>query len=126
MFGEDPEKSPDYSRIVNDFHTSRLERLIKTAGGKIICGGKVNKETRYVAPTVILEPDKDSEVMTDEIFGPIMPVYTYSDFSEAINFINSKDKPLTVHYFGGRGSANERRLANETYSGHFNTNDMIN
>ena len=90
--------------MVNTFHTERVERLIQTGGGQIICGGNVNRETKYVAPTVIFEPDKDSELMTDEIFGPVMPVYTYRDFSEAINFINTKEKPLTVHYFGERGS----------------------
>ena len=71
-----------------------------------------------------MEPDKESELMRDEIFAPILPVYVYNDFSEVINFINSKDKPLTVHYFGTRGSANERRLANETSSGHFNSNEF--
>ena len=103
----------------------RIERLIKTGGGEIVCGGNINKETRYIAPTMILEPDMQSELMKDEIFGPVLPVYPYSDFTEAINFINDKDKPLTVHYFGERGSNNERRLANETTSGHFNTNECL-
>ena len=87
MFGQNPEESADYSRIVNDFHMDRLERLINTAGGKIICGGNLIKDQKYVAPTLILMPDKDSELMTDEIFGPIMPVLPFDDFSEAVSLI---------------------------------------
>ena len=125
MLGERPDTSNDYSRIINEFHTERIENLIKTAGGKIICGGDVNLEHRYVSPTIIVEPNKDAPIMKEEIFGPVLPVFAYEDFSEVINMINSKEKPLAVYYFGTKGSENERRLANETSSGAFVTNDLI-
>ena len=72
---------------------------------------------------MILEPDRESELMNDEIFGPILPIMSYQDISEAINFINSKSKPLTVYYFGLAHSDNAVRVANETSSGHFLTNE---
>jgi len=125
MLGDSPEDCPDYSRIINEFHTERIERLISTAGGKIVCGGTVDKEKKYVAPTIILSPNQEAEIMQEEIFGPVLPVYAYKDLSEAINFINSKEKPLTVYYFGKTGSPNERRVLNETASGSFVTNDML-
>lgn len=57
--------------------TERLQELIKTSNGEIIHGGKVDTSDRYVEPTIIVNPDKDSRLMKEEIFGPILPVYTY-------------------------------------------------
>ena len=87
-------------KMINEFHTKRMEQMIITAGGDLAFGGKVNVEERYCEPTVIMEPKKDSPVMTEEIFGPILPVYPYYKLREAIDFINKRDKPLAVYYFG--------------------------
>lgn len=64
--------------------------------------------------------------MTEEIFGPVLPIIPYEDISEAINFINSKGKPLAVYYMGVADCKNSIRVANETSSGHYQTNDAIN
>ena len=124
LFGEKPDGSDDMGKMVNAFHTDRMERLIKTAGGKIICGGNVKKDIKYCEPTLILEPDKDSELMKDEIFGPIMPIYPYRDISHALKMIKSHDKPLTVYYFGEPGTMTERALVESTSSGHFVSNEI--
>ena len=124
VYGEKPNGSDDMGKMINDFHTERMERIISTAGGKLICGGKVNKEIRYCEPTLILEPKKDAEIMTDEIFGPVLPIFSYKDVSEAIKFIKSHDKPLTVYYFGSHNTMCETRLIEETSSGHFVTNEI--
>lgn len=124
VFGEKPEGSDDMGKMINDFHTERMERLISTAGGKIICGGNVKKEIKYCEPTIILEPDKDSELMKDEIFGPILPVYPYKSVNEAIKMIKSHDKPLTVYYFGKPNTITAKRLVEETSSGHFVANEI--
>jgi aldehyde dehydrogenase (NAD+) len=124
MFGEKPNGSADMGKVINDFHVERLERLIKTSGGKILCGGKVNKEVRFIEPTMILEPDMNSELMTDEIFGPILPIFPYKDIGEALKIIKKHDKPLTVYYFGITGTPMQRRLVEETSSGHFITNEI--
>ena len=104
-------------KMINDFHTERMERIIKNSGGKLVCGGKVQKDIKYCEPTVILEPKKDSELMTEEIFGPIMPIYPYKDIGQAIKMIKSFDKPLCVYYFGKPGTTMMTRLMNETSSG---------
>ena len=73
---------------------------------------------------MILEPKKDSELMTDEIFGPIMPIYPFKDTSEVMKMVKSKDKPLAIYYFGRPGTPCMMRLEKETSSGCFMTNEM--
>lgn len=113
-------------KIVTDWHCDRLRRIIDTAGGERICGGGINKEIKYVEPTIILNPKMDSEAMTDEIFGPILPIVTFSNIDEAIKLVNSKDKALAVYYFGrAYFNSNRDKVMNETSSGAFSVNDAI-
>lgn len=93
-------------RIVTEWHTGRCEDLLAKHGGKVLCGGKVNKQKKYCAPTMILNPSEDSLIMQEEIFAPILAVMTYKNFDEVITYINTKDKPLAVYYYGPRGSKN--------------------
>ena len=109
-FGEKPNGSDDMGKMINEFHTERMERIIETAGGKVVCGGKVKKDIKYCEPTLIIDPKKDSELMTDEIFGPIMPIYPYKDISEVMKMIKSLEKPLCVYYFGKQGTSMMMRL----------------
>ena len=51
-------------------------------------------------PTVVLNPEKDSLLMQEEIFGPILPVVPYKTFQDALDYINAKDKPLVIYFFG--------------------------
>jgi len=74
-------------------------------------------------PTIVLNPRKDSELMNEEIFGPIFPILTYSNIDEAIQYIrDEQEKPLVVYYFG---KTNRHRVENETSSGGFVVNDTI-
>ena len=125
MFGEKPDGSEEMGKMINDFHTDRMERIINTSGGKVVIGGKVKKDIKFVEPTVILEPKKDSELMTEEIFGPIMPVYPFKDVSEVMKMVKGFDKPLAVYYFGKPGTPCMMRLQNETSSGCFMTNEVV-
>jgi len=86
-------------------------------------GGKVNLQAKYVEPTIILEPKEDSALMKDEIFGPIMPVYPFDKLNDAIDFINDREKPLAVYYFGDKNSARCQKVCDETSSGAFVTNE---
>lgn len=78
-----------------------------------------------LVPTVILNPSRDSELMKNEIFGPVLPIISYQKFDEVVNFINEGDKPLAIYYFGCTCSANRTRLEKETSSGSLVTNDTI-
>lgn len=97
MYGEDASKSPDYPRIISDRRFDALTRFLQD--GKIIYGGDTNKEDRFFAPT-ILEQVKDSDnVMQEEIFGPVLPVITYKNDHEAIEWIEKNPYPLALYMF---------------------------
>ncbi|MFD0067475.1 aldehyde dehydrogenase family protein [Streptomyces sp. NPDC056689] len=114
MFGPNPRTSSDYGRIVNDRHFQRLTRLL--AEGKPLAGGPSDAAERYIAPTVLTDVPHGAAVMTEEIFGPILPVLTVRDVHEAIDFINARDKPLSLYAFT-RDRAARRALLEKTSSG---------
>lgn len=99
FFGEDPSKSPDFPRIITDRQFKRLKSLLKD--GDIVYGGDTIEKERFIAPTLLDNVSPDSPVMSDEIFGPILPVIEWSDESEMISFINNRPKPLAFYLFTG-------------------------
>jgi aldehyde dehydrogenase (NAD+) len=124
FFGDDVSKNPDWARIVNENHTRRLKGLLEeNHGGKVICGGKVIVDQRVVEPTVIDSPSVTSRLMTEEIFGPILPIISVNSIDEAIAFINKREKPLSLYYFGPVFSKQKERLLRETSSGALSINE---
>lgn len=97
FYGMSPVTQPDYPRIINQKHFDRLTALLE--GTTIYHGGKSDPETLTIEPTIVLDPDLESELMQEEIFGPILPVITYQETGEAVNFIRSKEKPLALYLF---------------------------
>ncbi|GBN00622.1 Fatty aldehyde dehydrogenase [Araneus ventricosus] len=90
-FGEDPKKSPDFGRVLNNRHFNRLLSLMKK--GTIVIGGDHDEDTNYIAPTVITNVTPSDPVMQEEIFGPLFPVVTVDGPDDAIDIINSKSSP---------------------------------
>jgi len=102
FYGENPQKSEDYSRVVNPKHVDRLNNLLEKAkkeGVEIVTGGTVDKNDRYIAPTIIRGVTRNSSLMEDEIFGPILPVLTFDSLEEVVSFVNSRDKPLAAYLY---------------------------
>ncbi|MEG3926917.1 aldehyde dehydrogenase [Microcoleus sp. D3_18a_C4] len=122
FYGDDPQTSPDYSRIINQRQLDRLSGFIKD--GEIVVGGEVKPEDRYIAPTVLDRVSWDSPVMQDEIFGPILPVLEYDDFGEAIAQINARPKPLALYLFS-KNKEKQERVLRETSSGGVCLNDTV-
>jgi hypothetical protein len=123
FYGLNPEKSVDFSRIITSFHAQRLQGMIdEEQGGTVVFGGRSDPGSKYVCPTIIDAPRLDSKVMTEEIFGPILPVLEFKNISDVISFINSRPKPLALYYFGP-SSSSMHRIINETSSGAFSMND---
>ena len=91
--------TPHYGRIVSEAHAIRIESLLAGHGGQVTTGGTVDIAARFVEPTIVVDPDLDSTLMTDEIFGPILPVVTVSSTEEAIEFVNARPKPLALYVF---------------------------
>lgn len=122
FYGDDPAKSSDYGRIINQRHFNRLAELVKE--GEIIIGGQTDAESCYIAPTVIDRVSPDAPVMEDEIFGPILPVIEYNNLTEAISFINNRPKPLALYLFS-KNQKYQERVLRETSSGGVCINDTI-
>jgi aldehyde dehydrogenase (NAD+) len=122
FYGEQPEASPDYARIINQKHFNRLVEFFKD--GEIIIGGQSNLGERYIAPTVIDCVSLQVPVMQEEIFGPILPVFTYNDVNEAIAIINQRPKPLTLYLFS-RNKNLQQQVLQSTSSGSVCINDTV-
>ena len=100
MFGTDPKNNPDYSRSISAREAQRLHSLIDQS--KVVAGGDADPEARYVAPTILYPITWEHELMEDEIFGPILPILTYTDFDDALARIADKPDPLAAFIFSTR------------------------
>ena len=124
FYGNNPKLSKDYGRIINDMHTKRISSLLEGHNGTVICGGEVDFSERYISPTVILNPNLDSPLGSQEVFGPILVVFTYNQIEECIDLINSREKPLALYYFG-ESKKNLELINSKTSSGNLTWNDCI-
>ena len=86
----------DGLRIVNARQVTRIAGLLEDHGGRVAYGGAVDVEALTGQPTIVVDPRPDSPLMTEEIFGPILPVLTVEDVDTAIRFVNARPKPLAV------------------------------
>ncbi len=121
MFGKDIKKSAYFPRIVNEKAFDRLEKLLQH--GTIIYGGETDKKERFFGPTIIEDIKPEFPIMQEEIFGPIVPIMTFKNISETIDYINSKEKPLAFYYFGTNKNAKD--VLNKTTSGGGCINDTL-
>jgi aldehyde dehydrogenase (NAD+) len=111
-YGENPQTSSDYPRIVNATHLSRLTSMLTDSN--VIFGGTYDVSDSYLAPTLIDEPSLDSEVMKDEIFGPILPILSYETESDIDSVLSQYEKPLGFYVFSNDTSFYKKMI--ETYS----------
>ena len=109
----------DYCRVVNSSHYQRISRLLSDAqeqGGKLITGGQTDDASRFIAPTLIEGMAADSAIMHEEIFGPLLPVITFSDIDDVVTYVNSKPKPLALYIYSTDKSSIDKILS-ETSAG---------
>jgi aldehyde dehydrogenase (NAD+) len=117
FYGSDPRTTPDLGRIVNQRHHERLSGLLDGAGGSVACGGSGDAASRYLAPTIVVDPDVDSGLMTEEIFGPILPIVAIDSVEEAIAFVNERPKPLALYVYSKSKEIADRVLARTSSGG---------
>jgi acyl-CoA reductase-like NAD-dependent aldehyde dehydrogenase len=122
FYGDEPKNSKSFARVISKDHTKRLANLFNM--GRVVIGGKSDVETNYIAPTVIVDPDLNSELMTDEIFGPVLPIVSVNSVEEAIQFINKRALPLALYYFSNNTKKQDEVMA-RTRSGAAVMNDLI-
>jgi coniferyl-aldehyde dehydrogenase len=131
MYPEMKENS-DYTSIINQKHYDRIQGYLEDAkqkGAKVV---EINpaeedfsqQQHHKIPPTIVLNPTDDMQIMQEEIFGPVLPVKTYSKISETVDYINSKDRPLGLYYFG-KDTKEQDYVINSTTSGGVTVNDVI-
>lgn len=121
MYGENSKESRFYPRIVNEEAMHRLGKLMNH--GKIYTGGQVDEKEKFIAPTIIDNVHPDFPIMQQEIFGPILPVLTFENIEEPIEYIHKNEKPLAFYYFGKNKKAKE--VLAKTTSGGACINDTL-
>jgi aldehyde dehydrogenase (NAD+) len=125
FYGDDVAASADYGRIVSERHFDRLSSLLDRGGyDEMVIGGAADRSTKFFPPTVLTGVDPDSALMSEEIFGPILPVLTYRDLGEAIDFVNARPKPLALYVFAGN-DRDANRVVSHTSSGGVTINHTL-
>ncbi len=114
-YGDTPDTqltNPDYARIINHHHHGRIKTLLDDAlehGAQVEIGGNIkSSDGNYISPTVLSNIDKSSEIMKEEIFGPLLPILTYNDINEVIEHVNTNEKPLALYIY-----TKEQKLAQQ-------------
>lgn len=121
-FGSEPAQSPDYGRIIHERHFDRLIGMLQQ--GRVRVGGQHDRASRYLAPTVLDEVQEGSALLTEEIFGPLLPVVTYEGIDEAIQYVRSRPHPLALYLFSEDGLV-QQKVLKFTTSGGACVNDCI-
>lgn len=126
FFGKDPMTSKDISSIVNEYHFIRLMKLMEEDGvhDKIVLGGQADVNQLKIAPTILLDVPDDSHLMTEEIFGPLLPIVTVENVEQSIDLINSKPKPLAAYLFSNNEQL-KTKFVNNVSAGGMLVNDTI-
>ena len=122
FYGDNPQKSQDYGRIVNRKHFDRLTAYL--ACGQVAFGGQYDARDLYLAPTLLTGAPADAPVMQEEIFGPILPVLEFTTLDEALASLRDRPTPLALYLFTKDRATQERVLA-ETRSGGVCLNDTV-
>jgi acyl-CoA reductase-like NAD-dependent aldehyde dehydrogenase len=122
FYGPQPQQNPDYPRLIHQGHCQRIIDLM--AYGDIFYGGDHDLDDRYVAPTILTNPQIDSPLMQEEIFGPLLPVIPYTTLEEAIAFIQARPKPLALYIFS-KDKQVQNQIIQGTSSGGICINDTI-
>lgn len=122
-YGENPEFSPDYPRIINHKNFIRLTNMLNDS--KVAYGGFTNEDDCFISPTIIDEPTIESNVMKGEIFGPILPLLTYTNEDDIDSIISNYDKPLAFYIFSNNKSFAKKLIAKYSFGGGVINDAMI-
>ncbi|KXS22462.1 aldehyde dehydrogenase family 3 member B1 [Gonapodya prolifera JEL478] len=126
FYGQDPSSSPDLSRIVNRNHTRRIGMLIdqqkEEEGSVVVVGGNWDENKCFIEPTIIAGVDAYGPLMSQEIFGPVLPILESQSLNEAIDFIRERERPLALYIFT-KNKATAEKIHGAAISGSVVIND---
>lgn len=126
ILSEDSKNNEHYGRLIHTTHAKNMMKLLEGQKEKIIYQpGKPDPDNKFVPITIVLNPDLDSPIMQEEIFGPLLPIVEYESFKEVEAFLNRMPKPLTNYYFGDTSTASYKHLRDNCSSGSLMTNDLM-
>ncbi len=114
--------NPHYGRIINRGHFDRVAAYLSQ--GRIVCGGELDRDDLFIAPTILADVDFQSPVMEEEIFGPVLPVAGFTGLDWVFEFLRRRPKPLALYLFT-EDRAVQRRVIAETSSGGVCINDTV-
>ncbi|GJW75236.1 aldehyde dehydrogenase family 3 member F1-like protein [Tanacetum coccineum] len=125
-FGDNPMQTNSIAKIINKKHFSRVQELLDEPSVKssIVFGGSSNEENLFIEPTILLDPPLDAAIMTEEIFGPLLPIITLENIEDSIEFIRARPKPLAIYGFTNNEKLQKKMIC-ETSSGSITFNDAI-
>jgi len=115
MYTKDVLSNENFVNIINKNHFNRLIKLLDN--GNIIYGGQYDEKTHKIEPTIIEDVTWNDPVMQDEIFGPILPIFTFTKLDEVIDVVRSNEKPLALYYFGKDEKREQKVLRNISFGG---------
>ena len=119
FYTDQPKDSESYARIVTNEHFERLKSHIENAeslNATIEVGGQLHSGSKYIAPTIVSNLKDEATLLKEEIFGPILPIVTYNTLEEAIDYINSKERPLALYIYS-KSNANTKKVIQNTRAG---------
>jgi aldehyde dehydrogenase (NAD+) len=122
FYGDNPENSDDFARVINSENVQRLSELMKC--GQIVTGGITDAGSRYVAPTIIKDVKVGDPIMKEEIFGPVLPVIDFENFEDVYSIIEQNPKPLSTYIFT-RNNKLVREFMRRTRSGNAAINEAV-
>lgn len=123
FYGSEPIKSADYGRVINKKRLDKLKSYLSE--GTVITGGDVNKEQLYFSPTLMENIAEEAPLMKEEIFGPILPVITFKEQSEALAIIHQNSHPLSLYYFGNNKEKEDYFITNVQFGGGCINNTLV-
>ena len=121
------DQSKDYGRIINDTNFDRVQALLEDAkenGAKVEFGGEVNKQDRYIQPTLLSNINMEMKIMQDEIFGPILPVVSFKNKEDVTELLNSFPSPLAL-YIMSNNKDNTKYFLDHTVAGGTCINELM-
>lgn len=114
-YGKKIDKSPDFARIINTKNWYRLTSMIQDE--HVLFGGESDANKLYISPTLLEEPDLDSPVMKEEIFGPILPILVYENESDIDKIVSRYEKPLSFYIFSENNSFTKKLISKYSFGG---------
>lgn len=117
FYGEDIINNKDFGRIINERHMDRLSNILNHDKEKIVFGGNIDLGKKYISPTILKDVTLEDMVMSEELFGPILPVIKYKDMEDIKHYISKNKNPLALYVFSADSNFSEDVITRFTFGG---------